>query len=38
MRMMQVGGVATLLAIAGMFIVMRRRNAGREDLPAGGAV
>ena len=38
MRMMQVGGVATLLAIAGMFIVMRRRNAGRGDLHAGGAV
>lgn len=38
MRMMQVGGVATLLAIAGMFIVMRRRNAGRGDLQAGGAL
>jgi protein SCO1/2 len=37
MRMMQVGGVATLLAIAGMFIVMRRRNSQRGDLPAGGA-
>lgn len=37
MRMMQVGGVATLLAIAGMFIVMRRRNSHRDDLPAGGA-
>ena len=37
MRMMQVGGVATLLAIVGMFIVMRRRNAERADLRAGGA-
>ena len=37
MRMMQVGGVATLLAIAGMFIVMRRRNAERAGLRAGGA-
>ena len=37
MRIMQVGGVATLLAIAGMFVVMRRRNAQRSDLQAGGA-
>lgn len=37
MRMMQVGGVATLLAIAGMFIVMRRRNVERSRLNAGGA-
>ena len=36
-RMMQVGGVATLLAMAGMFIVMRRRNAHRGDVETGGA-
>ena len=37
MRMMRIGGVATLLALVGMFIVMRRRNAGRAHLQAGGA-
>jgi protein SCO1/2 len=36
MRMMQIGGVLTLLAMVGMFIVMRRRSA-RINLPAGGS-
>jgi protein SCO1/2 len=37
MKMMQVGGIATLVAIAGLFIAMRRRNAARADLQSGGA-
>jgi protein SCO1/2 len=37
MRMMQIGGVLTLVAMVGMFIVLRRRTAARADLQAGGA-
>ena len=37
MRMMQVGGIVTLIAMVGLFLVLRRRTASRVDLPAGGA-
>ena len=36
MRMMQIGGVLTLVAMVGMFMVLRRRSVGRADLQAGG--
>ena len=36
MRMMQVGGIVTLVAMAGLFLVLRRRTALRTDLRAGG--
>ena len=34
MRLMQVGGIGTLVAMAGMFFIMRRRNQSRDDLSA----
>ncbi|MEK6282341.1 MAG: SCO family protein [Acidobacteriota bacterium] len=37
MRMMQVGGVVTLVAMVGLFLMLRRRTASRVDLRAGGA-
>lgn len=36
MRMMQVGGILTLLAMVGMFFILRRRNASRMELRTGG--
>lgn len=36
MNMVRVGGIATLLAMVGMFFVMRRRNAAQMRLRAGG--
>lgn len=37
MNLMRLGGIVTLLAIIGMFLVMRRRGQARVDLQAGGA-
>jgi protein SCO1 len=37
MRMMQVGGILTLVAMVGMFFILRRRNASRMELRTGGA-
>jgi len=36
-RMMQVGGIVTLVAMVGLFLMLRRRTASRVDFPAGGA-
>lgn len=37
-NLIRAGGVLTLIAIAGLFIFMRRRNAQRMDSPVGGTV
>ena len=36
MNIMRAGGILTLVAIAGMFLIMRRRGQARVDLRAGG--
>jgi protein SCO1 len=36
MNMIRLGGIVTLVALAGLFFLMRRRNAARIGLPAGG--
>jgi protein SCO1/2 len=36
MNLMRLGGIVTLIAIVGMFLVMRRRTQARVDLQAGG--
>jgi protein SCO1/2 len=35
MNVMRLGGILTLIAIVGMFLVLRRRTQARVDLPAG---
>jgi len=37
-NLIRLGGVLTLLAVAGLFLFMRRRNAQRMHSPVGGAV
>jgi protein SCO1 len=37
MNLMRVAGVVTVIGIVGMLLMLRRRNARRIDLPAGGA-
>ena len=36
-NIMRLGGIATLIALVGLLLVLRRRGRKQSDLPAGGA-